>query len=89
MVVRYLHSTRFLAVLVIGLVLAACVRESAGSPAVVPSQAPSTPAATEAPAATAAPSLFASLPQGRTAEGYYMLGKPDAPITIELYSDFL
>ncbi len=34
-------------------------------------------------------SLFASLPQSRTAEGYYVLGEADAPVLMEFYSDFL
>ena len=29
------------------------------------------------------------LPQGVTAEGYHYLGQPNAPVTIENYSDFL
>jgi hypothetical protein len=35
------------------------------------------------------PSPFASLPQSKTAEGYYVLGQPDAPVAIEFFSDFL
>ena len=32
---------------------------------------------------------YASLPQSTTAEGYYVLGKPDAPVVMTHYSDFL
>lgn len=90
MALRYARSLRVLAVLVLGLVLAACGGEAAVSPTVVvSSQAPSPSATTEVATVTVAPSSFGSLPQSRTAEGYYVLGKPDAPITIEFFSDFL
>jgi hypothetical protein len=29
------------------------------------------------------------IPQGLTAEGYHVLGRPDAPVTLITYSDFL
>lgn len=32
---------------------------------------------------------YAALPQSRTPEGYYVLGRPDAPVTLAFYSDFL
>src|SRR3712207_6398634 len=32
---------------------------------------------------------YAALPQGRTPEGYYVLGRPDAPVVLTHYSDFL
>ena len=32
---------------------------------------------------------YAALPQSRTPEGYYVLGKPDAPVVMQHYSDFL
>jgi hypothetical protein len=28
------------------------------------------------------------IPEGRTAEGYHVLGRADAPVTITFYSDF-
>jgi hypothetical protein len=31
----------------------------------------------------------ATIPQGVTAEGYHVLGRPDAPVTLTMYSDFL
>lgn len=53
-----------------------------------PSPQPAT--ATTAPSASVAPeNTFAGLQQSTTAEGYPVLGNPDAPITITMYSDFL
>jgi len=40
-------------------------------------------------AALAAPTAEAAIPEGVTAEGYHMLGRPDAPVTLTMYSDFL
>jgi hypothetical protein len=51
------------------------------------------PAATLAAAPTAAaqpsPAAAGALPEGLTAEGYHFLGRADAPVTLEMYSDFL
>jgi hypothetical protein len=52
------------------------------------------PAATpDAPAWTVlglkAVSNYTHLPQSKTREGYYVLGKPDAPVLLQFYSDFL
>jgi hypothetical protein len=45
---------------------------------------------TESPAATAIPEIVAvGLESGRTAEGAYYLGSPNAPLTLIDYSDFL
>ena len=45
---------------------------------------------TSAPIAGAASaSIYVSLPQSQTPEGYYVLGEPDAPVLMEHYSDFL
>ena len=32
---------------------------------------------------------YAHIPQSKTREGYYVLGKPDAPVLLQFYSDFL
>jgi hypothetical protein len=32
---------------------------------------------------------YAAIPQSRTAEGYYVLGDPNAPVVMTHYSDFL
>lgn len=42
-------------------------------------------ATAETPAETTA---AAGIPEGRTPEGYHVLGNPDAPVTIQFYSDF-
>ena len=90
------------AVLMLGL-LAACAGQplpaSPAPTAAEPTRAPATPtgvvsvptaAASQAPAA--APSAAASsgaIPNSLTAEGYHVLGQPDAPVTLVMYSDFL
>jgi hypothetical protein len=52
------------------------------------SPAPTVPPTT-LPPATIAPTVEAGIPRGRTAEGYHYLGNPDAPVTIQDFSDFL
>ena len=48
--------------------------------------AATTPTASQpAPATTS----YGTLPTSRTPEGYHVLGKTDAPVTITHYSDFL
>lgn len=32
---------------------------------------------------------YAGIPRSRTPEGYHVLGNPDAPVTLVMYSDFL
>ena len=62
-----------------------------------PAAATGTSAAAPSAAATAAPSAapnaasgkYASIPQSKTAEGYYVLGDGAAPIVMMHYSDFL
>ena len=41
--------------------------------------------------ATAAPLAvdYAPIPQSKTPEGYFVLGRPDAPLVMQHYSDFL
>lgn len=74
--------------------LTACGGATATEPLVTASAAPS--AASSAPSAApaaaspaSAAGRFAALPQSKTAEGYYVLGNPDAPATITYYSDFI
>ncbi len=55
--------------------------------------APPTIAAPQLPTLSVPPTdalgLYASLPQSVTSEGYHVLGAPDAPVTLVMYSDFL
>lgn len=39
--------------------------------------------------AAAVDSPYAGLQQSKTPEGYYVLGAPDAPVTLTFYSDFI
>ena len=61
---------------------AAAVNAPTAVPSQVPAAAPTTGLAQpENPAA--------AIPDGLTPEGYHMLGRPDAPVTLVMYSDFL
>ena len=42
-----------------------------------------------APQPSAAPDALAGIPESTTPEGYHILGRPDAPVTLTMYSDFL
>jgi protein-disulfide isomerase len=43
-----------------------------------------------APTAGAAePAASGAIPESLTPEGYHVLGRPDAPVTLVMYSDFL
>ena len=60
------------------------------------SAAPTTapPALTTSPTAAVlasgdATDPYAGIPRSRTPEGYHVLGNPDAPVTLVMYSDFL
>jgi hypothetical protein len=79
------YGSRFLVLLALIMVVAAC----GGGTGVTPAPVATTQPATTAPVSTAASSIFAALPQSKTPEGYYVLGRADAPIVIEFYSDFL
>ena len=60
------------------------------SSAAASSAAPATAATTAAVASAPAGSgRYAGIAQSRTAEGYYMLGEPAAPVVLTHYSDFL
>jgi protein-disulfide isomerase len=68
-------------------------RATAALPAAQPTTArapdtaiPAAPTTTLA-APTTAPA--SGIPEGVTAEGYHYLGRPDAPVTLVMYSDFL
>ena len=65
---------------------AAPTAEPTGAPAAATAAPTAEP--TGAPAA-AEPTPPPGLAQGRTAEGYHVLGDPDAPVTLTMYSDFL
>jgi hypothetical protein len=58
---------------------------TAAAPTVVESQA--TAAAPTAGAAE--PAASRAIPESLTPEGYHVLGRPDAPVTLVMYSDFL
>ena len=51
----------------------------------VPTAAASPPSA----APTAAAATDGAIPNSVTAEGYHVFGRPDAPVTLVMYSDFL
>jgi protein-disulfide isomerase len=66
------------------------------SPTVVEPTSPATAAAEAAPSpaptaarATAVPQNEGALATSKTAEGYQVLGDPNAPVTLTMYSDFL
>jgi protein-disulfide isomerase len=67
------------------------------APTAAASQAPvaaPTAGAAQAPVAAptagaAQPGNSATIPDSLTPEGYHMLGRPDAPLTLVMYSDFL
>ncbi len=40
-------------------------------------------------AAGATIEVYAGVPRSRTPEGYHLLGNPEAPVTLVMYSDFL
>lgn len=65
------------------LLLVACGTTATGMPA------GTSPASTSQAEATALHSFYAGLLQAKTPEGYYVLGRSDAPITMQFYSDFL
>ncbi len=63
---------------------------------------PETAAATRTPSGAASPTQgaptvvagplavdYARIPQSKTPEGYFVLGRPDAPLVMQHYSDFL
>jgi hypothetical protein len=59
------------------------------TPTTSPSAASAQPTATPAASAAAGASKYAGIPQSKTADGYYVLGDPNAPVVLTHYSDFL
>jgi hypothetical protein len=69
----------------------ASTQPSSASPATAQA-APTTGVQATTPPITAAPAPTAGqsgIPEGTTAEGYHVLGRADAPVTLVMYSDFL
>lgn len=67
---------------------------ASAAPTVEPTVSAGVAAPTAAPTAPAsvsgeATSPYAGIPRSRTPEGYQVLGNPDAPVTLVMYSDFL
>jgi hypothetical protein len=65
---------------------------------IAPTAAPAAPTAAVTQATAAAPTAAAAqpespgagaIPEGLTPEGYHVLGRADAPVTLVMYSDFL
>ncbi len=88
---RYKHALLVLMV-TIAFVLVGCAGNSQRASSALTTASPGVTSPAEAVVTAAragGASLFASLPQSRTAEGYYVLGEADAPVLMEFYSDFL
>jgi protein-disulfide isomerase len=79
------HSLRLALICGFALVLAACGSTTTATPTSTISSVPSAVPTN----ANAEPVAYADLPQSKTAEGYPVLGDPDAPTTLTMYSDFL
>lgn len=72
--------------------LTACSAPAATSPTAAPSPVPTrapTSTPTTADSTPVVAGYFPDLPRGLTPEGYHYLGRPDAPVTMVIYSDFL
>jgi multidrug efflux pump subunit AcrA (membrane-fusion protein) len=54
-----------------------------------PATAAAQPTAATSTEQTAAPAANRDIPESVTAEGYHVLGRADAPVTLTMYSDFL
>ena len=91
----YRAMLRCWAVLMLGLLAACASQPSPASPAPTaaePTRAPTAGlarATVAAPTAGAAQPAAAAIPESLTPEGYHVLGRPDAPVTLVMYSDFL
>jgi len=96
---------RFWAMLMLSLLAACTSQPSSASPAPTAAEPPrapvaptaaavSAPSAIGAQATAAAPTAGAAqpgaaIPDSLTPEGYHVLGRPDAPVTLVMFSDFL
>lgn len=104
LVVRPLTLRLALLVALMGIVACGNANPSTSESTAASGTAPSSLAATaEASATTARPAStlasapatgssaegYAALPQSKTPEGYYVLGDPNAPVSITFYSDFI
>ena len=68
--------------------------EPTGVPVAPPTAVVSAPTAAVSQPTTAAPTISTAalgdaIPTSLTPEGYHVLGRPDAPVTLVMYSDFL
>ena len=83
------------AVLMLGLLAACASPPSPASPAptaaavIAPTAAPAQATAAAPTAGAVQPGNVATIPDSLTPEGYHVLGRPDAPVTLVMYSDFL
>ncbi len=59
------------------------------APSAAPSVTETTPDSTATAVVARPNSPYAGLSQSKTAEGYYVLGEPNAPVVMNHYSDFL
>ncbi|MFQ3661949.1 MAG: hypothetical protein SNJ69_06095 [Chloroflexaceae bacterium] len=62
---------------------------TATAPPPVASPPGAAPTPTLGAAAGAPNEVYPGVPRSRTREGYHLLGNPEAPVTLVMYSDFL
>ncbi len=62
---------------------------TATAPPSVASPPGAAPTATPGAAASTLSEVYPGVPRSRTPEGYHLLGNPEAPVTLVMYSDFL
>jgi hypothetical protein len=78
--------------LLAALLLSACGQQAAAPTQTLPPTQAALPQIVPSPVAAPSPASpaddLASIPQGRTAEGYQLLGVEGAPVTLVMYSDF-
>lgn len=84
-------------IVLVGLLLVACgggADQGAGAASTRSTAGPAASITAASRAASAASTAavtinYADIAQSRTAEGYYVLGDPNAPVVLTYYSDFL